>query len=445
MKKTYYTLFLSISLSLLIFPSSTFAQPHGKIVAQQSMFEDEIVDSPKEQQSLMKSQNSKDADHTKTTQDQTKPNIEAESYLLKDYLSGVVLAEKNQDDPRPPASMTKMMTAYVVLDQIKRGKFHWSDEAVISKRVEDIDEAQIFLQANEKITIKELFTALMVQSANDAAVALAEHIAGSEEAFVALMNQKANRLGLKHTHFLNCSGLNQEDYPDPPDTKGEHVMSATDTVELANMLITVHPEIFEFITITTYTFHPDTTREQTVNNWNSMLPGLKHEYKGVQGVKTGSTQLAGFCFAGTVKQDQTRFLSVVMGTTSKDKRFIETKKLYDYGFNQFKRFTFLKAGQSVPGHISVQIENAKGKNQIVAAKDIHIPVPVQMNTKKDYSFHVAFKSNLQAPLKKGTVVGTVDLYYKGKQLKGFKPVPLVIKHAVKEENLLDRISEFISL
>jgi D-alanyl-D-alanine carboxypeptidase (penicillin-binding protein 5/6) len=115
----------------------------------------------------------------------------------------------------------------------------------------------------------------MVQSANDAAVALAEHIAGSEEKFVKSMNQKAKILGLKHTHFLNCSGLNQEDYPDPPDTKGEHVMSAADTVQLANMLITVHPEFFEFTTIATYTFHPGTTREQTVNNWNSMLPSLK--------------------------------------------------------------------------------------------------------------------------------------------------------------------------
>ncbi|WP_051271400.1 D-alanyl-D-alanine carboxypeptidase family protein [Shimazuella kribbensis] len=444
MKKHFSMFLLTMSLSLLILPVSGFAQSNAKIFPQ-TPFEDEIVDSPKEKQSMFKGQNTEESTPTEPTQNGTEPDIEAESYLLKDYESGIILAQKNQNHARPPASITKMMTAYVVLDKIKNGELHWTDEVIVSKRAADVNEAQIFLQENEKITIKELFTGLMVQSANDAAVALAEHVAGSEEAFVELMNQKAKNLGLENTHFLNCSGLNQEDYPDPPDTQGEHVMSAEDIVQLGNQLMAVHPEIFDFTTIATYTFHSGTTREQKVNNWNSMLPGLKHEYEGVQGIKTGSTQLAGFCFAGTVKREQTRFISVVMGTKSKDKRFTETKKLYDYGYSHFKRVTFLEAGQSVPQHRSVTVANAKKKRQtVVIAKNIHIPVPVQIKNKKDYSYQVKVKNNLKAPLKKGTIVGMVELYFKGHKIEGFKPIPIVTKDAVKEANFFDHISDLIA-
>lgn len=132
----------------MVLPVSGFAQPNVKIVAKQSVFEDEIVDSSKEKQSMLKSHNLKDSNQIKTLQNQIPPDIEAESYLLKDYESGIVLAEKNQDQPRPPASMTKMMTAYIVLDKIQKRELHWTDEVVISKRVEAINEAQIFLQEN---------------------------------------------------------------------------------------------------------------------------------------------------------------------------------------------------------------------------------------------------------------------------------------------------------
>lgn len=263
------------------------------------------------------------------------PQIEAESYILLDQ-KGKVLASKEKDQPRPPASMTKMMTAYLVMDQIQRKKIRWDDEVVVSKRAASIDEAQIFLLENERISVKELFTGVMVQSGNDAAVALAEYIATSEEEFIVQMNKKAKRLGMKNTHFNNSTGLDHKDYPDPPDSLGDHVMSAADTAKLAQSLFQVHPEIFEFTTITHYTFHPGTDREQKVKNWNRMLPSLEHEYKGVNGIKTGSTSAAGYCFTGTVQRNHHRFLSVVMGTTSRDKRFTETAKLYDYGFQQIK-------------------------------------------------------------------------------------------------------------
>jgi D-alanyl-D-alanine carboxypeptidase (penicillin-binding protein 5/6) len=442
MKKYYSWLLGMICLSLLTPTAQTFAREQTTSISLSTpLFEDEIVTPANKKQPILKTNEFlSNSQHAST--DDNNPMIEAESYILMDYETGMVLAEKNKDQPRPPASMTKMMTAYIILDKIQSGEIKWDEEAVISKRAADIDEAQIFLEENEKITIKELFTGLMVQSANDAAVALAEHVAGSEEKFVALMNEKAKELGLTHTHFLNSSGLNQADYPDPPDTQGEHVMSAQDTADLAKELITTHPEIFKFTTIPQYTFHKGTTREQTVKNWNRMLPGLEHEYKGVDGIKTGSTQLAGYCFTGTAKQNNTRYMSVVMGTTSKDKRFTETAKLYDYGF-QFTTVTFLKAGQAIPKLKSITIANAKEKRvSVVVQKSIDLPI--QKGDKKNYSYHVQIKKNLKAPLKKGAVIGTVEILYKGKKIEGFQRVPIVTKNAVKEANFFDRFSQKIA-
>jgi D-alanyl-D-alanine carboxypeptidase (penicillin-binding protein 5/6) len=442
MKKYYSWLLGMICLSLLALPAQTFAREQTTSISLSTQtFEDEIVTPANKKQSILKTNEFlSNSQHAST--DDSKQKIEAESYILMDYETGMILAEKNKDQPRPPASMTKMMTAYIILEKIQKGEIKWNEEAVISKRAADIDEAQIFLEEDEKITVKELFTGLMVQSANDAAVALAEHVAGSEEKFVELMNEKAKKLGLTHTHFLNSSGLNQEDYPDPPDTQGEHVMSAQDTADLAKELITTHPEIFKFTTIPQYTFHKGTAREQTVKNWNRMLPGLEHEYEGVDGIKTGSTQLAGYCFTGTVKQHNTRYMSVVMGTASKDKRFTETAKLYDYGF-QFTTVTFLKAGQAIPKLKSIAIANAKQKKVSVVIKK-NITIPIQLEEKKYYSYQIQIKKNLKAPLKKGAFVGTVDLLYKGKKIEGFQPVPIVTKNAVKEANFFDRISQKIA-
>jgi D-alanyl-D-alanine carboxypeptidase (penicillin-binding protein 5/6) len=426
---------ISILLSLMVMPFYGFA---SEINGKTTPFEDETIHPKQAKQSVLQG---KDTDAATEKTDLT---IEAEAYYLMDYNSGIVLAAKNEEQQRPPASMTKMMTAYIVLEKIQKGELHWTDKTVVSKRAADINEAQIYLQPNEEITIKELFTGLLVQSANDAAVVLAEHVAGSEEAFVQLMNQKAKELGLKHTHFRNSSGLNQEDYPDPPDTPGEHVMPAKDTAQLATQLITNYPEVFSFTTIANYTFHKGTPREQTVTNWNSMLPGLSHEYKGVQGIKTGSTQLAGFCFAGTVIQKDTRFVSVVMGTASKEKRFTETKKLYDYGYQLFQPVTLLQAGQSVPNEKTISLAGAnEKKTAVILAKNIRIPMPKSAD-KSDYSYHVVWKNNKKAPLKKGTVVGKVELLYRGQEIDGFKPIPLVTKNDVQEENFFDKISHFIA-
>lgn len=434
--KKFFTLLATFCLSFVL-ATPGFAAPTEK----QSLI---ISLSPHEKIQLHEKRVFEDSNMTGTVPPPTKegierpdlpgePQIEAESYILMDKQTGAILASKKKDDPRPPASMTKMMTAYLVLDRIQQGKIQWDDIVTVSKRAADIDESQIFLIENEKISVKELFTGLMVQSGNDAAVALAEYVAGSEEEFVNQMNGKAKQLGIKNTHFNNSSGLDKKDYPDPPKTEGDHYMSAYDTAILAKKLITVHPEIFNFSTITHYTFHPRTDREQKSENWNKMLPGLKHEYQGVDGLKTGSTQAAGYCFTGTVEQKNTRFISVVMGTTSLDKRFTETAKLYDYGFQSFKQTTLKRAGQSVSTAPTVQVQGASQKHvSAVLQEDIRLPIHIE--EKDQYTLHVKWKQNLQAPLKKGAIVGTVEVYYKGHKIPGLKSYNLVTKEKVEKAN-----------
>ncbi|WP_286118984.1 DNRLRE domain-containing protein [Thermoactinomyces sp. DSM 45891] len=265
----------------------------------------------------------------------SEPNVEAESYIIMDAKTGKPLYGKSVNQPRPPASMTKMMTEFVVLDRIKNGKLSWEDTVEVSPRAAGIDESQIDLVAGEKMTVRELFMAMAVYSANDATAALAEHVAGTETEFVNAMNQKAKDLNLNETHFRNATGLNMSDYQDPPNVDGEHVMSAENTANLARTLLQQHPELEKIVSTSQYTFRKGTDREKKVINWNRMLPGLDQFYPGVLGLKTGFTTPAGYCFAGVTEQEGKRFITVVMGAKTQDARFTETKKLLDYAFAKF--------------------------------------------------------------------------------------------------------------
>lgn len=183
------------------------------------------------------------------------PTIDAKSYVLMDEKTGAILVKHKEKEALPPASMTKMMSALVVLDEIKKGNIQWTDFVTVSARAAGIEEAQIKIAANDKITVKELFTAMLVYSANDATVALAEYVGkGTEDAFVGKMNEKAKEINMKNTHFRVSTGLDMKDYPDPPNVGGEHKMSAEDTGILANELITQYPEVLKTTEIPTYTF-----------------------------------------------------------------------------------------------------------------------------------------------------------------------------------------------
>lgn len=362
----------------------------------------------------------------------TLPSVEAEAYYLMDVKSGVILAEKDAYTSRPPASMTKMMTQLLVLEQIKKGTIKWEDIIKVSARAAAINEAEIRLKPNEEMSIKELFIASVVKSANDATVALAEHIAGSETKFVEMMNTKASELGLKGTHFRNATGLNIESYGShAPEISGEHVMTAHDSANLANVLMKEYPEILEYTAIPKYTFRKGTGEQVTVDNYNWMLPERKAPYEGVDGLKTGHTDDAGYCFTGTAKRDDFRIISVVMKTTAESKRFSETKKLMDYAFTQYEAKTLLKKGEAVPSFENLVLPNGVEETiRVQTQSDVYLPMKKGEGHK--YRYKVTFLPNVKAPISAGQEVGKVEIFYNDKNIPGLQPIPLVAAKDMEE-------------
>jgi D-alanyl-D-alanine carboxypeptidase (penicillin-binding protein 5/6) len=361
----------------------------------------------------------------------------AKSYVLLDAQSGVILAQKKMDEALPPASMTKMMSAFVVLDEIKKGRISWQDQVTVSSRAAAIDEAQINLAAGDRVTVKELFIAMLVYSANDATAALAEYVGGgTEEGFVAMMNRKAQQLGLKQTHYRVSTGLDLKDYPvHPPQVPGFHRMSAHDTAELARQLLKAYPEVIKTTSITYYTFLEGTARQSQKPNWNLMLPTMKQFYPGVDGLKTGHTRAAGYCFTGTAQRDQLRLISVVMGTDSDKHRFTETKKLLDYGFGSFTLTTLLKSHDRIPQYQQLLLPNGVERTVPVVSKE-EIKLPIHTGQRQQYTYQVTWKKGLQAPLAKGTIVGHVRVLYQGQPIPGLKTYDLVTSQSIEKGSWL---------
>ncbi|EFU43905.1 peptidase S11 D-alanyl-D-alanine carboxypeptidase 1 [Paenibacillus vortex V453] len=262
-----------------------------------------------------------------------RPKVDARAVVLMDLNTGRILLSENGDIPLPPASMSKLMTELVILDDIKTGKKSWDDEVQISDTASGVSGIKIALKSGEFLTVRELFQSITVYSANDAAVALAEHFAGSEEAFVQKMNAKAKEIGMSSsTHFVNASGVESHTDNDQEwSSERETVMTAEDTAKLAAHLIKSHPDI---LSTSSKTQTKISGRNLYLSNTNWMLPSLggPYSYEGTDGLKTGYTVNAGYCFTGTAEKQGSRLIAVVMGTESKEARFEETRKLFDYGF-----------------------------------------------------------------------------------------------------------------
>lgn len=259
------------------------------------------------------------------------PHLDVRSAVLIDA-DGEIYYELNGDMPMPPASMSKMMTELIVLDAVASGQHQWNEKVRTSRYASEVIGAQIGLTEGETVTLEELFKAMAIQSANDAAVAIAEHLAGSEDHFVQWMNEKAKEIGLSDgTRFVNATGLSSSDLGPYRSERfpGETVMTAMDTAKLAAHLIGTHPDILETTKLTTYQL---SHKEVQVRATNWMLPGEAYAYPGNDGLKTGYTEQAGYCFAGTSQQGSKRLIAVVMGANSIEGRFHETAKLFRYGF-----------------------------------------------------------------------------------------------------------------
>lgn len=258
------------------------------------------------------------------------PNIKAKSAVLMNADTGEILYQKNKDAPFAAASMSKMMTQYLVLEQIEAGLLDWEEQVVINNRSVDSDGVKIDVELGDTLTVRDLFIATAVASANNAAVALAEHVAGSEEDFSKLMNEKAIEMDLSDvTHFVNATGLENEQLDD-----AESQMSALDVATLSYHLLKDFPKVLEVTSLSQYQLDYD---DIVLYSTNEMLETYSPYYfEGVDGLKTGFTDEAGYCFAGTAQQGNTRLISVVMGTEDDEQRFIETKNLLSVGFNKFQ-------------------------------------------------------------------------------------------------------------
>lgn len=253
------------------------------------------------------------------------PEINAKAAMIIDASDGDIIYQYNENEAFAPASMSKMMTAYLLLESIHNGKVRWEDPVKMSAKAAQTEGARIPVQVNDTLTVKDLYHALMIESANNSAVALAEHIAKSEKDFVQLMDAKAKQLKMsEHAKFANASGLQE---PDGSETK----MTAGDVAQLAYHLIKDYPEILE---VTHLRQSQLAFNNINVISTNDMLnKNNKSLYiEGMDGLKTGFTDSAGYCFTGTAKQGDNRIITVVMGTSSKTKRFTETNKLMSYAF-----------------------------------------------------------------------------------------------------------------
>lgn len=297
--------------------------------------------------------------------------LKLKSAVLIEPTTGEILLSLNADEPLPPASMTKMMTEYLVSDAVKNGKISWDQKVVIQENASKQIGSRIFLAEHDEHTVKELYIAMAVGSANDATVALAELVAGSEQEFVTMMNETAKKMGMKTAHFINSTGLDRADMPKKfrPEAEGETVMSAMDAALLAKFIVTDHPDFTEFTTIQSYKFRERDSKPMVNYNWmleaNKNIPNFKaYAYPGLDGLKTGHTSSAGNCFTGTAVRDGMRLISVVMGANSEAHRFTETKKVLDFGFNNFEIKQVVAPKAVIEGTETVPV--LKGKNKEVS-------------------------------------------------------------------------------
>jgi D-alanyl-D-alanine carboxypeptidase len=351
--------------------------------------------------------------------------------ILIDFDTGQVLYERNADQARPPASMTKLMTEYIVLSRIAEGKLNWTDVVPVSKEaaLTPADGSQIYLAEGDKHTVEELYIAMAVGSANDATVALASHIAGSEAGFVDMMNDKARELGLSSARFTGSTGL-QEDT----------VISARDLSKLARIILQEHGDTFlKYSSITQYKFRERDKAPMVNYNW--MLEGNKdvtnfrqYAYDGVDGMKTGYISAAGYCFTGTAKRGDMRLISVVMGTDSMGERFLETAKLFDYGFNNFEMKTVVAPKSVVESVETVKIKKGV-KTEVPVVTDADVTFLVRKGVEPQIevaNLEVQSPEELVAPIPAGTKVGTVTYVYTDGGYKLEKTVSLITSEEAKK-------------
>lgn len=347
--------------------------------------------------------------------------LTVDAAILIDADTGKILYEQNAETALGIASMSKMMTEYLLLDAIKEGSVTWEQQYNVNEYTHKVSQNRLLsnvpLREDGTYTIKELYEAMAIYSANAATIAIAETIAGSEKEFLKLMNKKAEELGLENYKFVNSTGLNNSDlqgmHPAGTGENDENVMPARSVAKLAYHLLKDHPDMLETAKIPKKVFREGTTDAINMSNWNFMLPGLVYEYEGVDGLKTGTTDFAGHTFTGTAKRGDTRLIAVVMkavdskGVGSYKARFDATAKLFDYGFGQFSKQEIIPANYQFKDQKTVAVTKGKADEVSIAVKE-PISVMVKTTDKDAYTPSLVLNTEeLEAGVKKDQVVGQV--------------------------------------
>lgn len=378
-------------------------------------------------------------------------DIKGQAAILIDGESGRILYQKNPDEKLHPASMTKMMTEYILLENIKKGNITWEQNVPISDYAHNISQnttlSNVPLRKDGQYNVRELYESMAIYSANGSTIALAELIAGTEAEFVKMMNDKAAELGLKDYNFVNSTGLNNSDLMDmqPAGEKNdENIMSARAVATLAFRLLKDYPEVLNTCSIPKKIFKEGTQ----MDNWNWMLPSLVYGYNGMDGLKTGSTDLGGYSFTATAKRGDLRLISVVMKTGSYEERFSETRKLLDYGFNNYSKKELYPAGYKIADKAEIPVVKGKQKKVAVESKE---PLVVTIKKGEENSFEPLYEldkslspdgNSLTAPLEKGQTIGYLVANYKGSDDYGYitgnntNKVPLIAAAQVKKAGWL---------
>ena len=333
--------------------------------------------------------------------------VKAKSAVLMDVETGTVLSQQNAHEALPPASVTKVMTMLLIMEAIDSGKISWQDMVTASEAAAAKGGSQIYLKVGEQMTVSDMVKSIAVSSANDCACAMAEHLCGSEDAFVAQMNARAAELGMKDTHFVNCTGLD-----DSPEA-AEHKTSAYDIAIMSRELMKNHPDIKKFTTI-----WMDTVRNGAfgLSNTNKMV----RFYSGCTGLKTGFTRKAGYCLSATAQRDGMELVAVVMGAESSQDRFAACKQLLDYGFANFALIRPEVSTQTVPVRL--------GTSDIVAAVPAESgAVLIDKSQKGMVESQIDLLPEIAAPVGKGQRLGTLTLKA-GQQV--LKEIPLIAEQGV---------------
>lgn len=347
------------------------------------------------------------------------PTVNARGYIMQDFKSGQVLAESNASERMEPASLTKLMTAYIVFNETRRGTVNLDDQVVISERAWRMPGSRMFIEVDTRVSVEDLLQGMIIQSGNDASVALAEHVAGSESAFADLMNDYARKLGMHDSNYTNSNGLPDADL----------YTTAHDLAILTRALIRDFPEYYQWYSVREFTYNNITQPNRNRLLWRDSA---------VDGVKTGHTQSAGFCLVTSAERDDMRLITVVLGTTSEDARMRETQKLLNFGFRFYETHKLYEAGHELT---TTRVwQGATQELPLGIEDDFYITIPRNQFDQLDAVMKI--DTGIMAPVRRGESHGRLEIRLGDENLAS---LPLVAIRDIEEGSFTRRMTDRVMM